>query len=346
MKTSATNRKLRLLLRGVQDETLIPRPEFQRRLVWSNKHKVAFLETVLEGYPFPEIYIASGEVNSQTGEGYEMLVDGQQRISTLYQYWKGSADLKLAAGVLPFDELSKDARLAFFEYEVVMRDLGALQVSEILEIFRRINSTNYALNAMEIHNARFDGEFKKLGEELATHSFFEESRFFKTQEIRRMSDTRFCLVLICTLMSGYTNRDDVLEKYLEAYNEDFDQRDNILNEFKHVVEFINKCNFDMKSRVWKKADMFTLIVEVHRVKFKDQANVSVGCAATSLKEFYHEVDMIADAGDLDVDTKSGVYYKSAIQATNDRSNRIRRGSVIRSVLNGTFDKNGVLEGIG
>ena len=72
MKTSATNRKLRLLLTGIQNGTLLPRPEFQRRLVWSNKHKLAFLKTVLEDYPFPEIYIAAGDVNSETGEGTEM----------------------------------------------------------------------------------------------------------------------------------------------------------------------------------------------------------------------------------------------------------------------------------
>ena len=33
--------------------------------------------------------------------------------------------------------------------------------------FRRINSTYYSLNAMEIENARYDGEFKALADELA-----------------------------------------------------------------------------------------------------------------------------------------------------------------------------------
>ena len=54
MKTSATNRKIRILLTAIRDGSLVPQPEFQRRLVWSNKHKRAFLKTVLEGLPFPE----------------------------------------------------------------------------------------------------------------------------------------------------------------------------------------------------------------------------------------------------------------------------------------------------
>jgi uncharacterized protein with ParB-like and HNH nuclease domain len=65
-------------------ESLCPRPEFQRRLVWNNKDRVAFIETVVLGYPFPEIYVAAGDVNVESGEANEMLVDGQQRITTLH----------------------------------------------------------------------------------------------------------------------------------------------------------------------------------------------------------------------------------------------------------------------
>ena len=74
MKTTATNRRVRELLTGIRDGTLIPRPEFQRRLVWSNKDRVSFIETVIHGYPFPEIYVAAGDVDLDSGEATEMLV--------------------------------------------------------------------------------------------------------------------------------------------------------------------------------------------------------------------------------------------------------------------------------
>ena len=83
MDTSASNRRLRQLLTAIRNGTLEPRPEFQRRLVWTTKDKNLFVRTVLEGLPFPEIYIAAGNVDSKTGEGTELLVDGQQRITTL-----------------------------------------------------------------------------------------------------------------------------------------------------------------------------------------------------------------------------------------------------------------------
>src|SRR5689334_13799230 len=122
MRTSGTNRKLRVLLTAITNGALIPRPEFQRRLVWTNKDKLAFVQTVLEGYPFPEIYIAAGTVNQETGEGTEMLVDGQQRITTLNQYFRGSPDLRLDSETPPYSELTGDRKISFLEYEVVVRD--------------------------------------------------------------------------------------------------------------------------------------------------------------------------------------------------------------------------------
>lgn len=329
MKTSATNRKLRLLLTGIQSGSLVPRPEFQRRLVWSNKHKLAFLDTVLRGFPFPEIYIAAGDVDSETGEGTEMLVDGQQRVSTLYQYFKGSPDLKLT-NLQPYRSLQESEKIAFLEYEVVIRDLGKLPIPEILEVFKRINSTNYALNAMEVHNARFDGEFKQFGDELAASSFFEQTHFFTSQEIRRMSDTRFCLSLVATFMAGYFNRDDPLEKYLENYNEEFQERDGLRTEFNTVADLILRANFDSNSRVWKKADLFTLLVELYRTIFKRRIGLSTDEISSRMKAFYQEVDGMTNPNDTS--TLPGIYYKAALQATNDRGNRVRRGEIVQSVL--------------
>ncbi len=72
MRTTATNKRLRELLSQIADQTLLPNPSFQRRLVWANKHKTAFVKTVLEGLPFPEIYTAAGDVDLETGQGQTM----------------------------------------------------------------------------------------------------------------------------------------------------------------------------------------------------------------------------------------------------------------------------------
>jgi uncharacterized protein with ParB-like and HNH nuclease domain len=90
--TTATNKKVRELLKAVRDQTLIPRPEFQRRLVWTSKDKDKFIDSIVRGYPFPEIYLCNGEVDTETGEGTQLLVDGLQRISTLTEYFSGDSN--------------------------------------------------------------------------------------------------------------------------------------------------------------------------------------------------------------------------------------------------------------
>jgi uncharacterized protein with ParB-like and HNH nuclease domain len=59
----------------VREGKLIPRPEFQRRLVWKIQDKNHFLDSVIKGFPFPGVYLADGDDNLTTGEP-QLLVDG------------------------------------------------------------------------------------------------------------------------------------------------------------------------------------------------------------------------------------------------------------------------------
>lgn len=332
MKTVGTNIKLRVLLTDIRDRKLIPRPEFQRRLVWSDKHKNAFIDTVLQGLPFPEIYVAAGDVDLTTGEGNQMLVDGQQRISTLNEYFIGSQDLKLSRTTLPYVKLSNEAKSNFLDYDVVARDLGQVSIEQIIKVFERINSTRYALNAMEVHNARYDGEFKKFAEDLAECWFFERHRTFGAQDIRRMNDLVFVLTLSITLLSTYFNRDDELENYLRQYNDDFPARDILYEEISSVFSFVEDCSFDEKLRVWKKADLFTLLVEIHRHLVRDKFRMHPAHVGKKLTEFYESVDAPSSQDRSEEPSAAERYRIDTIQATNDRSSRMRRGKIISDVI--------------
>jgi uncharacterized protein with ParB-like and HNH nuclease domain len=330
MKTTATNRKVRELLTRLREGKLIPNPDFQRRLVWSNKDKSAFLETVLLNYPFPEVYVAAGEVNVETGEGTELLVDGQQRLTTLLQYFTGSPDLILYGGVKPYAELTREKKEAFLQYDVVVRDLGLVELDVLRNVFQRINATRYALNAMEIHNSRFEGEFKAFGEQFAQRPFFENHRVFSASEIRRMQDVRFALTVGATALGTYFNRDDELEEYLRRYNDDFPMRTDLERELDGVLEFIDQMNIPGTSRIWKKADLVTAIVEIHTARFKRQKTMDPTRFAQALVAFYAEVDDPELRGAPESDASR--YYKAALQATNDRSSRATRGEIIRKLI--------------
>jgi hypothetical protein len=334
MKTTATNRKIRELLTALRATKLIPRPEFQRRLVWNNKDKSAFLETVLSQYPFPEIYVAAGDVNVETGEGTEMLVDGQQRITTLSQYFTASPDLILHRGIKPYAELSKEDKEAFLQYDVVVRDLGAIPIETIKNVFLRINATRYALNAMEIQNARYEGAFKAFGEEFAQRSFFEAHRIFSAAEVRRMEDVRFTLTVSATVLGTYFYRDAELEEYLRRFNDEFPARADLEKELDAVLGFIDAMRLPANARIWKKADLFTAIVEIHAAIYKRQRQLDPTRTATALQFLYADVD--DPERRTNPASAPALYYAAALHATSDRSTRAARGEIIKQVLESTL----------
>ena len=153
---TATNKSLSDIYHAMVGGIIKLAPDFQRKLVWSNTHKEKFIETILKGYPFPEIYFCDGEIDLNLKKTVKQVVDGQQRLSTIYHYIEGKLPLRK---IIPYEKLNDNQKKIFLSYPIIVRDLGDISSNNIKEIFKRINSVNYALNATEIRNALYDGEF-------------------------------------------------------------------------------------------------------------------------------------------------------------------------------------------
>jgi hypothetical protein len=333
MRTASTNKKVREIITSVKEGKLIPRPEFQRRLVWTIKDKNHFLDSILRGYPFPEIYLADGEVDLQTGEGTQLLVDGLQRVSTMVQYFDADPQLVLTS-VPQYKDLSEDEKRDFLQYDVSVRDLGAISKEQIIEVFRRINATKYSLNDIEINNAVYAGALRQFADRLSGHSFFIDHSVFSAQDFKRMGDLRFILQIIISMMAGYGNRDDMFEEFLARYNEFFDSQSEIEGRTLRVIDFIEECGFYPKSRVWRKADLLTLFVELDTALNDENLKLDPLKVVADLQAFYDSID----SGGVGENSLPGIYYKAALQASNDRVNRVRRGMIVGGILRSETEK--------
>jgi Protein of unknown function DUF262 len=333
MRTASTNKKVREIITSVKEEKLIPRPEFQRRLVWTIKDKNLFLDSILKGYPFPEIYLADGDVDLQTGEGTQLLVDGLQRVSTMVQYFDADPQLVLTS-VPQYKDLSENEKRDFLQYDVSVRDLGSISKAQIIEIFRRINATKYSLNDIEINNAVYAGALRQFADRMSGNPFFTEHSVFSAQDFKRMGDLRFALQIIISVMAGYGNRDDMFEDFLSRYNEFFDKQSEIESRILGVLDFIEECGFYPKSRVWRKADLLTLLVELDKTLNEESLNLDPLKVVADLQGFYESID----SGGIGDNTLPGIYYKAALQASNDRVNRVRRGMIVGGILRGENEK--------
>jgi hypothetical protein len=331
MPFPADNRPIRRLIEDMREGRLIPRPEFQRRLVWNNRDKNRFIDTVLRGYPFPEIYVAAGEVDLDTGAGIELLVDGQQRITTLAEYFTGASTLKLEAGIEAYLSLTDDKKKLFLDYPVAVRYLGNLSIDEIKEIFKRINSTSYSLNDMEVNNAIYQGEFRQSAQRIADANFFEEHGIFNTRDVRRMADVSYVITLMISMMETYPNRDDQHEEYLKTYNENFTDAASIEDRTTKTLKFIESMELPAKSRAWKKADFLVLFAELDRLR-EQRTSLHPKPISKKLNEFYSTVDQRSKNERPSSDTNVEEYFKTTLQATNDRHNRIQRAKALRSYV--------------
>lgn len=331
MKTAATNKKIRELIQAVREDKLVPRPEFQRRLVWSRDDKNHFLDTILRGYPFPEIYLADGDVNLETGAGTQLLVDGLQRVSTIIQYFDGHSELQLTT-VLPYRELSESAKRDFLQYDVAVRDLGAISREEVIEVFKRLNATKYSLLDIEVNNAVYAGALKKYAERVAEKPFFSNHGIFSASDLKRMGDLRYALTVIITMMRTYFNRDDAFGEFLEMFNDDFPHEADIEARISIALDFIEECGFSAKSRVWRKADLFSLIIEVDNAIYRVGHVLQPSEIVARVEAFFGRIEAGGDLVGI-----PATYYKAALQASNDRVNRVRRGVILFGVLVGKED---------
>ncbi len=134
------------LTNDIKSESIILSPFFQRKLVWRLAHKVDFIKTILLGYPFPEIFISRGTLDLETMRSTSCIVDGQQRMSAIKEYIGGGFEVDGKR----YADLSTTEKEEFLKYEIAIIDLDLAQDDpRIIEIFKRLNRTFYALSNIE-----------------------------------------------------------------------------------------------------------------------------------------------------------------------------------------------------
>lgn len=134
------------LISRLRSKRLIISPYFQRNLVWRDTHKHDFIDTILAGYPFPQIFLARGPVDLQKMESYSCVVDGQQRLNAIREY---VADEFPVNGRF-FSQLTDAEKTAFIKYKVPVIDLD-LDAGDprLKDVFKRLNRTFYSLSIIE-----------------------------------------------------------------------------------------------------------------------------------------------------------------------------------------------------
>jgi hypothetical protein len=358
LKSSIPSNSVKLidLYNKIISNSLILGPDFQRKLVWKKLHKYSFIETILLNFPFPEIYIASDEVDIESLRTKEIVVDGKQRLTAIVDYIQKKGDFINQSRIKNFDDLTIEEKKEFLNYLITVKDLKDIGQENIIEVFKRINSTNYQLNSNEILNAEFGGgEFaifcKQLADksyvpsELETsvviqterkgkiNSFFEINRVFSDNDIKRMFDSQYIMLISSTILEGsYFSRSTKINIYLEKYNDEFSSFNDILEKLTNSISIIEEFKFSEGSYWFNKANLFTLIVEFINLK-KDK--VDLNSLELKLVDLESKVDVYYNGDEEDIKRLTNDetrYFDLSRQGSHELAAREHRAKVIKDFI--------------
>ena len=155
------------------------RPEYQRRLVWSQKKKSLFIESLLMNIPVPPVFLYESDLSR-----YEVM-DGQQRLNAIVEFYDN--ELKLSGlqtwavlNGLTYSQCPPRIKSGLDRRRISANVLLAESASTQQEmsfvrrtVFERLNTGGQQLNAQELRNSLYSGPFNDLLIRLAGNRLFD-----------------------------------------------------------------------------------------------------------------------------------------------------------------------------
>ena len=173
------------LVARIQHEEIELQPEFQRlRDIWKEPRKSRLIESILLRIPLPVFYVAEDDKEIWS------VVDGLQRMSTMYDYVSGEfglVGLEYLAHLhgKKHEDLSRPMQRRIGETQLVVNVIEPGTPREVMfNIFRRINTGGMMLNGQEIRHALNRGPVRGFLKNLS------ETEEFLNATDRSISKTR------------------------------------------------------------------------------------------------------------------------------------------------------------
>ena len=228
-----------------RDEELDIHPEFQRLYRWSEFQKTRLIESIMLNIPVPQIYV------SQNESGVWDVIDGVQRLSTIFQFMgilkdemgrpvpplqlQGTEALPSFEGMLwesddPAHSFTREQQLSFkrsrLDVTIIKKESDA---NTKYELFQRLNTGGSFLSDQEVRNCLIIMANKDLYQFIVKLSKNEDFKAC-TAISDRKSDEQYRLELIVKLLvdlhidweksGAYKDMSQLLDKEILKISED------------------------------------------------------------------------------------------------------------------------------
>lgn len=335
------------LVDQINRKEIVINKDYQRGKVWPLTAKTYFIDTILESYPFPKIYLYQ-VFSEKSNRPIKELIDGHQRMSTIIDFMNDKFKLGASSNKykgLYFSDLNEEEQRDFLSYQVETSTILSATRPELLEMFRRINAYTAPLSAAEKRHAIYQGDFKWFIVDLAdAHSpTLGGLGILSDKVLTRMGDSEFIADLIVCLEKGIVAKtakqiDDLYKRYDREF-ESSEEFIKIINEFfKVLVTDLAPLHgtFMMKSYVIH--SLFSAYVACKYgipgmndlVKFQPDINIQF-----DFNRIVPILNELAEAHELqDVEGEHSGYVKACLSSTTKLPQRKERFRVLANIFHG------------
>lgn len=287
---------------------------FQRGFVWTLNQKRNLIDSILKEYPMPGIFLI------RQGDGTFLVLDGQQRLTTIAQFRAGEFSVNTSSiqdigfpvkeeyAEYKYDDLDKAIRRKFNNYRIgatVIADVVPESSSNnsddspkvedfIYSIFGRLNSGGTQLTPHEIRIAVYSG---KLADEINNLNVNEKWRALYKGELQKRSRDH---ELISRIIAMYLRRDDYrggqkeyLNKFYRIYrNLDSNEAIEAIERFKQALDIVSPIGHTVFrtpktsniNAAWTEALMASIMVALDSRECIDSDKMT-----TAVRDTYNEL---------------------------------------------------------
>ena len=336
---------------------LIIQPTYQRNTVWNMAAKVMLIDSILNNIPIPKIFLAKSLSNEQ--KPIRRVIDGQQRLTAILGFLRDEFTLEPPYSGdferLKFSELSKEAQHHILQYNIDINEFTNPSEKQEREIYARINKYTIPLNAQELRQAEFPGDFLALSRKISSLEFWDNYKFFTPSALKRNLDVEFISETLILLIDGIQDKKAMLDDYYCRYmkmsnkNKIFSEYEEILSEiqilFDQILEYDGEYilyynearNEEVKKplkriRFSQQADFYSLFNAIKELRVT--GGTLIGKNIDALVEDFVILDRyIAPESNI---PKLKAYAVKCISQANAASSRRWRSNFLKDILNGTI----------
>lgn len=346
------------LMNLYDDGNLNLSPGFQRDSVWTERDRAKLVDSIVRNYPLPSIFLYRSHEN---GEIIYDVIDGKQRIESLLMFTGAIFGHKFWAKVqLPDAEEKfwvdwKWMRRQKKQHLITGYLLNTVEVdgdiSDIIDLFVRINSTGKALTPAERRHARYyRSDFLRAAGKLAAQyeGYFRKTGILSAGQISRMKHVELICELMISIHQGHViNKKAALDHVMETNSLSPAQtriaRDKTIKALNRIKRTFPKLS---QTRFHQVSDFYSLVVlfaefEAERMILNDPQRNRL--AWDLLKAFSNGVDNVRLLQKKAQGPKPGQesyreYLLTVLQATDEISQREKREDILRGILQALFEK--------